>query len=320
MKTGREASFASFLEQVRSEPLYVILGVQGSGTNLLSRILARGFGFMVIHDGSVIFRAAAELGASPSPHDVRRQYRLIRSRLLPSVFVRKTRRLVKARASFDGIDDCFDRASIRSGADLARFVYAYGAFALGTRLMAIKSDDLWECIERIDEVLPDRRIILLTRDFRDDLLSVTKKDFGPVEPVVAAEYVKERFAHYEREYLRTAPEHRYHIRYEDLLQSPVGSMRGLSVHFGLHPVPGGESALQALQIKRGNVRKWAGLEQGQLAHVEAMLDGELRRYGYQPASEHPSLPDATTLMKARVRDAFRRAPQKVGRLLRRLSR
>lgn len=317
-QSGDGPLFAAFFEQVRTQPVYVILGVQGSGTNLLSRILTKGFRFSVIQDGSVTFKAAAALGATPSPREVRRQYDLIRSRLLPSAFVRKTRRLVKSKASFEGIDDCFDPASIRSGADLARFVYAYAAFALGTRLMAIKSDDLWEDIDRIDEVLPERRIILLTRDFRDDLLSVSKKDFGPIEPLVAAEYVKERFAHYEREYLRTPSGHRYHVRYEDLLESPVAFMHALSAYFGLQPSPGGETAVQGQKIKRGNVKKWMALEPEQLAHVEAMLDGELRRYGYEPTCDHPPLPDGATLMKARVRDAIKRVPQKAERLVKRL--
>jgi hypothetical protein len=311
-------SFAEFFAQVRTQPIYVILGVQGSGTNLLSRILTKGFRFSVIQDGSVTFKAAAALGATPSPREVRRQYELLRSRLLPSALVRKTRRLVKSKASFEGIDECFDPASIRSGADLARFVYAYAAFALGTRLMAIKSDDLWEDIHRIDEVLPERRIILLTRDFRDDLLSVSKKDFGPIEPLVAAEYVKERFAHYEQEYRRTAPEHRYHVRYEDLLESPVAFMHELGAHFGLQPAPDGATAVQGQRIKRGNVRKWLALAPEQLAHVEAMLDAELRRYGYEPTTDHSPLPGAATLMKARVKDAIKRVPQKAGRLVKRL--
>jgi hypothetical protein len=184
--------------------------------------------------------------------------------------------------------------------------------------MAIKSDDLWEAIDRLDEVLPNRRIILLTRDFRDDLLSISKKDFGPIEPLVAAQYVKERFAHYEGEYRRTAPDHRYHVRYEDLLESPLAFVAGLSTHFALRPIDGGEAAVQALQIRRGKVKKWTGLDPARLAHVEAMLEGELRRYGYQPACDRASPPAGTTLLKARLKDAFMRVPQKLERVARRL--
>ena len=85
--------------------------------------------------------------------------------------------------------------------------------------MAIKSDDLWETIGHIDAVLPNRRIVLLTRDFRDNLLSITNKDFGPVEPLIAARYVKTRFARYDREYQRTPDAQRIHVRYEDLLRT-----------------------------------------------------------------------------------------------------
>jgi hypothetical protein len=70
--------------------------------------------------------------------------------------------------------------------------------------MAIKSDDLWETIDRIDAVLPNRRTIFLTRDFRDNLLSVAGSDFGPIDPLHAARYVKHQVSVYEREYARTA--------------------------------------------------------------------------------------------------------------------
>ena len=92
---------------------------------------------------------------------------------------------------------------IETPAELAQFVYAYGAYKLGTTLMAVKSDDLWEQLDRIDSVIPNRRIVLLTRDFSDNLLSITKKDFGPIEPFVAARYVHGRFLRYEQEFKRT---------------------------------------------------------------------------------------------------------------------
>jgi hypothetical protein len=313
-------SFATFARRVADEPVFVVLGVQGSGTNLLSRILERGFNFSLIEDGSVVFKSAAGLGIDPTPAKVRRAFALIRSRLAPSPLVRKTCRLIKANADYDGIDRHVDPAEIRSGADLARFVYAYGAFRLGTSRMAIKSDDIWEDIEHIDSVLPKRRIILLTRDFRDNLLSVSNKDFGPIEPLNAAWYVKRRFATYEAEYQRTPCAHRFHVRYEDLLESPLSVVHDLSQHFDLPPVAGGERAVEALQIRRGNLRKWSALGKRTLAHVEAVLRDELTTYGYASSAEPSGPPGTAVWAITTASDTTKRLGQKGKRLVKRLGR
>jgi len=316
----RTTSFAEFRDHVAHEPVWVVLGVQGSGTNLLSRVLERAFGFSLIEDGSVIFKAAARLGDSSTAADVRREYSVVRSRLLPSTLVRKTRRLVKANTSFDGIDDHFDAARMSSGTDLARFVYGYGAFRLGTTRMAIKSDDMWEDIDRIDAVLPNRRIILLTRDFRDNVLSVANKDFGPIEPLIASRFVKRQFAIYEAEYRRTAPEHRFHLRYEDLLESPFAVVRALNAHFRLPFVEAWEPSLSALHIRRGNTEKWRSLPPRLLGNVEAMLNGELRRFGYGLGSRGASFPTRPAWALALASDAFWRVGQKTRHIAKRLAR
>ena len=315
----RTTSFGMFREQVAREPVFVVLGVQGSGTNLLSRVIERAFGFSLIEDGSVIFKAAARLGQAPAAGDVRRGA-AVRSRLFPSTLVRKTRRLVRSNTCFDGIDEHVNLACISSGADLARVVYDYGAFRLGTARMAIKSDDLWEDIDRIDDVLPNRRIVLLTRDFRDNLLSVSRKDFGPVEPLSAAHFVKRQFAIYEAEYARTAAEHRYHVRYEDLLESPFAFARTFSEHFRLPLVANWENALGALHIRRGNVQKWRGLREGELANVEALLARELQAYGYGLSGSAASLPSRPAWMMTVASDTIRRVGQKGRHIVKRLGR
>jgi hypothetical protein len=313
-----DISFSDFAKRVADEPVFVVLGVQGSGTNLLCRVLERAFNFSLIEDGSVISKAASRLGADPAPSQIRRSYQLIRSRLAPSFIVRKTRRLIKSNADYEGLERHFDTAAIRSGADLARFVYAYGAFRLGTSRMAIKSDDIWEDLAHIADVLPRRRIILLTRDFRDNLLSVSKKDFGPIEPLNAAWYVKRQFACYEAQYRRTPPAHRYHVRYEDLLESPLSVVHELSAHFGLAPVMGGERAVEALNIRRGNVRKWNVMGERQLAHVEALLRDELTMYGYAPAAAMSGPPGAAVWMMSAASDVVKRVGQKGKRFVKRL--
>jgi hypothetical protein len=311
-------SFASFHERQKHEPVFVILGGQGSGTNMLSRILVRGFKFATVHDGSVVFNMCAKLGNAPSINDVRRQYAALRPRLLPDALTRKTRRLVFSNANFDRIDDSFDPATIKSAADMTRFVYSYAAFSLGTDRTLVKSDDLWETINRMDDVIPNRRIILITRDFRDELLSIAGGDFGPVEPLVAARYVKERFRHYQREYDRTPPEHRLHVRYEDVLESALAFVQKVAAHFGIEMVPGGEESVTAVKIRPSRVKKWARLDPTLLGHLESILGDELRACGYETGSEHPTPPDGATWMIATTKDAFKRIPQKIERVLRRL--
>ena len=303
---------------MKDQPVYVILGVQGSGTNLLRSILTKAFNFSVVQDQSLIYNAAMRLGSVPSAAAIQSEFDALHSRMLPSALVRKTGRRIKTNGAFDGIGTHFDARGMTCGADLARFIYAYSAYSRSSMLMAIKSDDLWETISHIDTVLPNKRIILLTRDFRDNLLSITNKDFGPIEPLVAARYVKERFSYYDAEYRRTSEDRRLHVRYEELLESPDEFVARFGSHFrvGAH---GQELApVDRSRIRRHNVRKWAGLSARELAYCEAVLWDELRAYGYEPEGHRPQPPGAVTWMVARMKDALRRVPQKVRTVVGRL--
>jgi hypothetical protein len=177
--------------------------------------------------------------------------------------------------------------------------------------MAIKSDDLWESIKHIDEVLPNRRIILLTRDFRDNLLSITRKHFGPRDPLVSAKYVKRRFARYDAEYHRTAAEHRFHVRYEDLLEQPDAFVAAFSQHFRLTDDRDVVPPVDKARIRSNNRRKWASLTPRQLALCEAVLRDELHAYGYGTECEPVDPPGMTTRLMANARDAAQRVPQKL---------
>lgn len=313
-------SFTAFRNRTAHQPIYVVIGVQGSGTNLLSRLLEQMFNFSLIEDGSVIFNVAARLGDTPSSSEIDRAYGTIRSRLFPSTLVRKTRRLIKSNTSFDDIDAQFATLPIASGADLARLVYAYGAFRHGTDLMAIKSDDLWETIDRIDAVLPNRRTIFLTRDFRDNLLSVASKDFGPIDLLHAARYVKHQVSVYEREYARTPASHRFHLRYEDLLEAPATVARRMSAHFDLPMAPTVDARLRTLKIRTGNTQKWRRLSAKRLAQVEAVLCRELQTYGYPLASATCESPRPADWMMATAADVVQRIGQKGRKIARRLAR
>jgi hypothetical protein len=312
--------FPEFYARINDQPIYVVLGVQGSGTNLLRSILVNAFNFAFVKDQALIYNAAARLGERPSAEAIQQEFAKIRRRLFPSALTRKTSRRIKTNSSYAGIVEQFAAADIRSAADFARFVYAYGAYTRGTPLMAIKSDDLWETIGHIDNVLPNRRIILLTRDFRDNLLSIANKDFGPIEPLVAARYVKDRFAFYDAEFRRTPPERRLHVKYEELLEAPDAFVSEFARHFGLTADGELPPPVNTGRIRRNNTRKWAGLPPRELAQCEAILREELHRYGYGTECEPVPPPGPATWLMAKGRDTAKRVPQKFGVMVNRLRR
>jgi hypothetical protein len=318
MQKATGPGFKEFVERSRDEPVYVILGVQGSGTNLLSRLLTRLFNFSVLRDRSIVFNAAVRLGASPGAADVEREIRQFTQVLWPSALRRKmAKEVIRQNAPFEGIGEELQPAAISSGAGFARLIYAYRAFSVGTTRMAIKSDDLWENLRFIDQVIPNHRVILLTRDFRDNLLSIGGKGFGPVEPLCAATYVKDQLAYYAPAY-RRAGENGYHVKFETLLGSTREFAEDFARHFKLPPAVDLDAAIPK-QFRPNKIGKWTRLSAQELSWCEGILHDELIEFGYPIASPSPSLPAPRHLMAAAARDKVKRVPQKIRRLVERLS-
>lgn len=313
-ESGR-SGFNEYLAATRDEPVYVVLGVQGSGTNLLVRLLTRIFNFSAMLDRSLVFNAAARLGTSPTPDAVAREVAHITSHIFPSTLTRKfSKYTIRDNEPFAGLKQALDPSRIHSGAELARLVYAYRAFSMGTRRMAIKSDDIWETIGSIDEVLPNRRIILITRDFRDNLVSITGKAFGPVEPLSAALYVKERLTPYAAAY-RQAGAEALHVRFSTLVNAPRQFVDDFARHFGLTPAVDPDKVIEAFPFRAGKIEKWRALPPRQLAWCEGVLYDELLEFGYTPETKARVYPDRATLAAASARDTLGRVPQKLRRLL-----
>jgi hypothetical protein len=315
--TGVRSPFREYLEKNRDEPVYVILGVQGSGTNLLARLLTRLFNFSVMRDRSAVFKAALRLGPTPSHQDVEREIRYFKKLVWPSVVRRKTSRsVIRKNQPLQGLDAELQPSAIRSGADFARLIYAYRAFSLGASHIGIKSDDLWESLHAIEDVLPNRRIILLTRDFRDNVVSVSGKQFGPIEPVCAAAYVKKQLAYYATEYRRSGASG-YHVKYETLLNATQEFVADFARHFGL-ALPQDPAAVAGLKFRPNKIGKWKVLPAQQLAWCEGILQEELREFDYPFASACPELPSPRQLLVANGRDSIKRFPQKVRRVVARI--
>ena len=317
--------FPTFLRDTAEEPeeadlLTWILGVQGSGTNLLRRLLTKTFAFSVLKDRSMVFREAARLGSNPDVHAIERSIRIVRSRLFPSTLTRKTRRdYIKNNRPLQGIGPYLVPAQVRDGASLARSIYAYQACTLGTTRMAIKSDDLFDEISAIDEVIPNRRIILLTRDFRDNALSVGRKGWGPIDPLCAARWVKTRFAYYHDEYRRSPDS--LHVRFETLVEEPRAFFEHFAEHFGLAPTVDPEDVLSTFPLKRNKTRRWErALSPHQLRLCEGILGPELETFGYELTTSDPRPPSPLEWAQARVTDTIRRIPQKLHTMGQRLRR
>jgi hypothetical protein len=313
-------SFEDYWASCRDDPIYVVLGVQGSGTNLLSRLLRRTFGVSVLRDRSRVFNIASELGPRPEASEVRRAFGRLRAYIASSGMGRGRRQdRSYVTEPFRGLEEAFDVVRPESGAELARLVYAYRAFSLGAPLMAIKSDDLWERIAYIDDVLPNRRVILITRDFRDNLVSVTGKHFGPVEPVCAALYVRDRFRRYEQEYAR-AGSAGHHVRFEELLSEPGASLERLGRFFGWQSCVDPHEVGSTFRRRPNKVGRFALLSSRNRMWCEALLRDELVRYGYELEFAAADPPAPVVHLALRVKDAFRRVPQKVRTTAARLGR
>lgn len=315
---SRKPAFQEYLDRSQNAPVYVVLGVQGSGTNLLGRLLTRLFGFSVMRDRSAVFNAAARLGPHPSVADVERQINAFKELVWPSALRRKlSKHVIHRSAPLQGLEAELVPSAIKSGADFARLIYTYRAFSLGASHIAIKSDDLWEHIDRIDEVIPNRRIIFLTRDFRDNLVSVGGKQFGPIEPLCAAKYVKNQLAYYAPEY-RRAGAAGYHMKYEDLLNETRTLVDDFAAHFQLTPKVNLDVAVPALKFRPNKIGKWNVLPRQELAWCEGILQAELLEFGYPLSTQSPAVPGAARMLLATARDKARRFPQKVRRVMSRM--
>lgn len=305
-------NFEEFWARSVNDPIYVILGVQGAGTNLLSRLLRRTFGVSVLRDQSAVFNIAAELGPTPSPSEVRHAFGRVQR------WIARWQRRRGVSLPFQGLGEAFDIVRPTNGAELARLVYAYRAFMFGARLMAIKSDDLWASIAHIDTVLPNRRIVLLTRDFRDNLVSVTGKHFGPIEPVCAALYVRHRFRLYEQEYHRAGVSG-YHVRFEDVLSEPGRCLEELGRFFGWAPRVDPHDVGSTFRRRPNKIGKFRALSTRKRKWCEALLRDELVRWGYALEFDAADPPNLAMRLGLRLTDAVRRVPQKIRTMYARLT-
>ena len=306
------SEFLKFQERIAQEPLVVILGSQGSGTNLLAKFLRKVFDFSVVHDRSLFFNAAVDIHHNPSQRNIDRQLR----RMLSSIYPSRVRRLVQMK-NYDrlgrrmtGIKDHVADARVNSGESFARFFYDYQAFAQGSLRTAFKSDDIWERIEYLSEIFPNCHYVLLVRDPRDNALSIVNKDFGPREIYSAAKYVKKRIDIYAKEVERF-PDRSIVVTYENMLTDPHGFVRRFAKFVDLPLHEDVESRIEQVGVRSTNYNKWKQWAPKDLAAAEAVLADDLLKFGYELGSREQDRAAVTDALGRFARDCIRRVPQKI---------
>lgn len=306
--------FIQYYQQAKTKDLYIILGSQGSGTNLISNTLMAVFNFSVIRDQSIIFNSAVKIHKNNSKENIRRQFRYILNRFYPNI-VRKTfqKHYHHRTRYYSGIEKYIDKIEIKTACDFACFFYAYHAFQNGKSFFAIKSDDIWENIEFLSQIFPNRKYIFNNRDPRDIVLSVIQKSFGPRQVYNGSLYVRKRVL----KFLEEIERHQnisMGFKYEVLLANPLQIVQQFSQKFAM-PLPQDRAErIKLLNIRSANFNKWKKLmSQRQLRVCESVLQNEILRCGYDlsgPATEVPAIESAFYSLA----DTIQRVPQKLSRI------
>lgn len=314
--------FEEYYNRKKQEPTYVILGCQGSGTNLASRLLQQTLSFSVVHDRSLIFNSAVEVSKNPTSTTIEAQFKRIRRRIFPGKLRRRfmLKRHYRQAKHFSGLPTAIATDLVTTASEFASYLYAYHAFNSGAKHQGLKSDDLWETIEHIDAIIPNRRYILLVRDPRDNAISITNKDFGPKDIFAASEYVRFRMAQYANEVNRQKPENVVTITYENLLNQPVRELEKISSKWQLDLADDYVERIEKMNIRSHNSRKWAKLPHRRLQICESILGEMIDQYGYERGTNESTGVSSFQKLCWSAKDVAQRVPQRAYKTCRNLVR
>lgn len=305
--------FQSYFHRIKKQDIYFLLGPQGSGTNLLSKLLIKVFNYEAVRDRSLIFNAAVKVHRNPSRENIKKQMNAVYNALYPGTFKKRfasAKHYHHQNKNYIGIKSFFDRIDVTTAEEFALFFYGYHAFINNRIGIAIKSDDIWENLEFLDQIFQHHKVILLTRDCRDNVLSVMNKDFGPRDILTGSRYIAERVFHYYRQFEKS-PGRGIVVKYEDLLERPASVLRDLADHFSISLPEDVESRIAELKIRSTNIQKWRALSPEELLICETLCASELKKGGYKlQNTEFRHIPNQIVL-KHQLRDILLRIPQRV---------
>lgn len=305
-------TFSEFSASVEGNPTYVVLGVQGSGTNLVSRILKHVFDISIVRDRSLILATAASLKGSRSEADYHRAWDKIYRCLYPGPIRKRllSRQWYHQASEYTGIEEYRATRSFGSPAEFANFFYTYHAFAAGCRDRGFKSDDCWEHLDSFDLVIPNRKVVLVVRDPRDNANSIMFKDFGPRTAFAASQFVNRQLELYLSEVDRR-PHDAIVVNYETLLSSPLEFVDRFSSFSGLTKPADSQSRLDDLGIRVSNFDKWKKWPEKDIAISESIFAERIDRLGYTRHCDAPAPISAAAALGQRFADVCMRVPQRL---------
>ena len=300
--------FPEFRRSLLGQEIFIILGSQGSGTNLLCRILRRVFKFSVVQDRALILKSAIRVNKNPERSLIQREVDHVYRSLFPGSIRKRfdLNHYYHQGKNYKGIEKFLHDSEIRNAKEFVDFFYDYHAFIAGGRHKAIKSDDISELFDELnEEIFPKKKYLLLLRDPRDNALSIANKDFGPCHLYFASLFVKEKLLLHEQETQRD-PDSTLAVHYETLLSNPQEFVDNFSERFKIAPL----GDLSEQPIRKENFNKWMRLPERELELCETVLKDEIERFGYTLKTEAKCKFSSKDLLSWRLHELAMRVPQR----------
>ena len=189
-------------------------------------------------------------------------------------------------------------------------------------------------IPALSKLFPESRFLHVIRDGRDVSLALREASWGPSEMPELAQMWARRVHKGRHDGRRLPPDRYLEVRYEDLLDDPEGTLRGVSSFFELAFLPemlefqgrkpetlGVGDPGSHLNVTRGlqrGLRDWrTQMSQEDLVTFEIIAGAELERFGYARAVPRP--PTAVGI-RTRAAAGFTQAGTRLSRYARKAAR
>lgn len=160
-----------------------------------------------------------------------------------------------------------------------------------------KTPEYMEHLPELNALFPNAQYILVVRDGRDTALSVMSRYYGPNNLVVAAQEWRET-ARQGMQFLETLPaDRKLVIRYEDMMENPVETLRTVMNFLGAHPRdPHMFERIGPMvreELRSNNFNKWKkkmSLREREI--FESLAGPELKYYGFETEFAAPRPPSS----------------------------
>lgn len=216
------------LAAIQSLPFFFIIGRPRSGTTLFRTLFDAHSRVCIPVESPLIINLEKRYGKKTqwSPKDLMAFYQDLMDQHLFSTW-KLDHEALKA--------DLLDCAGSCSFTDLVRLVYArYQSFypKSDLQLFGDKNPVYSMYVKKLMHLFPEAKFLHITRDYRDNYLSIEKVDFEAPIPALIAYRWKHAWQRMAR-LKKMAPERFYTIRYEDLVAAPEVEMKSICAFLGL---------------------------------------------------------------------------------------